>query len=108
MSEAHTLDLVALQDAWESDKTRQEIAQEFRIPYRTLLKIAREEKWEAKERASKTPLPTPEEIQQRAAEIRKKWTPSEERKHAICKTSTSWQPRVITYNVSRNEFEAQE
>lgn len=108
MSEAQTLDLVALRDAWESDKTRQEIVKEFQIPYRLLLKIAKTEKWEEKERASREPLPTPDEIQERAANIRKKWTPVEERSRAVCKASTRWQPRVITYNASRNELETTE
>lgn len=107
MDVAETLDLVALKDAWEGDETREQIAQKFNIPYRSLLQIARKHKWPVKERAPKKNDPTPEQIAERAAELRKKWRPADERKRSVGKGVSSWQPPTITYNISRHEFETE-
>jgi hypothetical protein len=94
--------IAAIKAAWHSDKTRTEIQEEFGLSRSSLSNLAATRGWKIKPRAAtgddEKNNPSPEEIAERAAKIRAKWTEKEERQRQI--KQKRWLPREYTFNAN--------
>lgn len=116
MDDAEKQKIAAIEAAWNSDKTRQEIKFEFDISYSALQKLAQEGGWKRKPMARRAKKekdndevgPSPAEIEQRAAEVRKRWTPAEKERRWVGPRRQTWVPRQYTFNAVTKLLEVDE
>lgn len=116
MNDAEKQKIAAIEAAWNSSKTRQEIKFEFELSYAELQKLAQENGWRYKpmarrpkaEKDNMEVAPTPEEIAQCTADLRAKWTPAERARRWVGPRYESWTPRQYTFNASTKSLDIDE
>lgn len=114
MDDAKTQKIAAIKAAWHSNKTRQEITTEFNISYATLQKLAVQHGWPKKPQAPRKQNefldtdPSPEELADRAAEIRLRWSPAETMRRWVGPRKEEWKIKEYAYNPRTGSLEAME
>lgn len=111
MNFADTQTLAAIEAAWNSDKTRQEIIDEFGISYSTLQRLAKSDGWRHKPLPPKKENdekngPGPQEIAARAAEVRSWWSEEEKEKRRVGPKRQARVPRQYVFNRNTQTLES--
>ena len=103
MTDAEKQRIVAIEAAWNSDKTKKEIKFEFGLSHIALQKLAVQNGWRKKRPAAAQKddaalCPPPEELAQRAAEVRARWTETEKERRWCGPKTQMWVPRQYVIN----------
>ena len=114
MDDAEKQRIAAIKAAWHSDKTKTKIQREFGISYEALQRMAAKYHWRRKAAAPRqkdddeSGGPSPEEIAQRAADIRARWTPKDHAKRWVGLGRVAWTPRQYSYDPNTGFLNSEE